>query len=375
MHQFSLLALLALATLLPATAGLAEKAKSWTDRIKLSGDFRYRHEGIYTDAMASDGNANNLPDRVRHRIRLRIGADAIINRYWDVALRLATSSPTSADVGDPISTNQDLGGGLTPKTIWLDRAYAAFRPVNGLTITGGKFGVPYHFTDLQFDPDLNLEGIVAGAQGTNKDAVLLPFGRLGGYWLQERSTGPDQALFGAQVGARLKQNKLTLTGAAAYYDYSNVKSSPTLFSLTKSFGNTVTDNFYAFDYNLIDINLQFKYQMDKVEAMVLGNYIQNMDPDSDHTAWLAGVALKGTGLFEWDLGYNYRVLESDAVIGAFADSDFGGGGTNAEGHKLWAGVSPVLNTRLGVTWFVNQRDPDGSDLHYERLMADLEVKF
>ena len=296
-------------------------------------------------------------------------------RYWDVALRLATSSSTSADVGDPISTNQDLGGGLAPKTIWLDRAYATFKPINEVSVTGGKFGVPYHFTDLQFDPDLNLEGIVVGAQGMNKEAVVTPFGRLGGYWVQERSTGPDQALFGAQIGASLKQDRITLTGAAAYYDYSNVKNSPTLFSITKSFGNTDIDDLYAYDYNLIDVNLLFKYKLDNVEASLLGNYIQNMDPDSENTAWLAGATLKGKGLFEWDFGYNYRVLEADAVIGAFTDSDFGGGGTNAEGHRIWGGITPVKNTRLGVTWFVNQRDPDGSDIHYERLMADLEVKF
>jgi len=108
---------------------------------------------------------------------------------------------------------------------------------------------------------------------------------------------------------------------------------------------------------------------------VLGNYIQNMDADSSNTAWLVGLSLKGKAPVNWDFGYNYRVQERDAVIGAYTDSDFAGGGTNADGHKVWAGVTPVKNTRLGVTWFVNQQDPDGSDLHYERLMADVEVKF
>ena len=50
---------------------------------------------------------------------------------------------------------------------------------------------------------------------------------------------------------------------------------------------------------------------------------------------MAGATLgKAKDKGSWQFDYNYRDLEADAVVGAFSDSDFAGGGTGAEGHKL-----------------------------------------
>ncbi len=377
MRGFSFLVVLAVAL---SIAGVqAEDAKSWADRITLSGDFRYRHEGIYTETKDSAGVAHNLPDRNRHRIRLRLGAKAVVNSWVDASVRLATSTPQAPDVGDPISTNQDMSGGFAPKTIWVDRAYVTLKPVKNFNALAGRFGVPFESTDLEFDPDLNLEGIALSYQFSKKDAKFTPFARVGGFWAQERATGPDQDLFGVQFGGRLTSGKSSVMLAAAYYDWGNVKNLPSLFNTSKGFGNTTagtTATAYVWDYNILDVNAQARWKGDKLDATVLGNYIQNMDPDSENAAWLAGVLLKWKAVkADWDFSYSYRVIERDAVIGAFNDSDFGGGGTNSAGHRFAAGISPITNTRLGLTWFANQRDPDGDDLHYERMMADLEVKF
>ncbi len=379
MRGFSYLVMLA--AVLSVSSIQAEEAKSWTDRISLNGDFRYRHEGIYTETKDSTGTAHNLPDRNRHRIRLRLGMKAAVNKWVHADVRLATSTPQAADVGDPVSTNQDMSGGFTPKTIWVDRAFVTLKPVKEFNALAGRFGVPFESTDLEFDPDLNLEGIALTYQSLakSKGASFIPFIRVGGFWAQERATGPDQDLFGAQLGGRLTAGKSSVMLAAAYYDWGNVKHLPTLFNPSKGFGNTTTGTTataYVWDYNILDVNAQVRWKGDKLDATVLGNFIQNTDPDSENTAWLAGVLLKWKAVkADWDFSYSYRMIERDAVIGAFNDSDFGGGGTNSEGHRFAAGITPITNTRVGLTWFANQRDPDGADLHYERLMADLEVKF
>ena len=374
MRKFSWLVLFVTALVIQfADAGAEEAKQSWADRVTLGGDFRYRHEGIYVE---------HQPDRVRHRIRLRVAVKAEINEFIDANARVATSTPATSDVGDPISTNQDLSGGFVPKTIWVDRAFVSYHPMASLSANGGKFGVPFESTDLHFDPDLNVEGISVSFQPANKEAKFTPFIRAAGFWAQERSSGADQGLFGGQVGGKVALNKGSAWLAVAYYDYGNVKNNPTLFRVS-GFGNSVTTvsgpplvASYINDYNIIDVNAQFKWKLNTVEATVLADFIQNMSPDNENTAWLAGIALRGKGKpTDWDFSYSYRVLEKDAVIGAFTDSDFAGGGTNSEGHRFAAGISPLANARLGVTWFVNQRDPDGADTHYERLMADVEVKF
>ena len=68
-------------------------------------------------------------------------------------------------------------------------------------------------------------------------------------------------------------------------------------------------------------------------------------------------------------------LLSDAVVGAFTDSDFIGGGVDGEGHKLNAKYAISKNWSLSATYFLNSKKPDTSDTDYDRLMLDLAAKF
>ncbi len=53
----------------------------WASKIKLKGDFRYRHEGIDQEAA---------PQRDRERLRVRFGIDAKINDTVNAGFQLAT---------------------------------------------------------------------------------------------------------------------------------------------------------------------------------------------------------------------------------------------------------------------------------------------
>ncbi|MBC8218470.1 MAG: hypothetical protein H8E73_08400, partial [Planctomycetes bacterium] len=56
----------------------------WTQRIKWSGDFRYRHESIDEETT---GSVRWKDGRNRHRIRARLMLEAVLNDEWDVAFR------------------------------------------------------------------------------------------------------------------------------------------------------------------------------------------------------------------------------------------------------------------------------------------------
>jgi hypothetical protein len=100
---------------------------------------------------------------------------------------------------------------------------------------------------------------------------------------------------------------------------------------------------------------------------------------SENTGWLIGTKFgKAKNPGTWDVGYEYRDLEADAVVGVFTDSDFIGGGTDGKGHKFSASYAIAKNATLGATYFMSQRDADGDGSvndNYDRFQFDLKVKF
>ncbi|CAH0348268.1 MAG: putative porin [Sphingobium sp.] len=84
---------------------------------------------------------------------------------------------------------------------------------------------------------------------------------------------------------------------------------------------------------------------------------------------------------DWNVkkgGYNfvlgYRRIESDAVIDAFADSDFGLGGTNFKGWFIGGNYAIGKNTMFGARW-VNADEVAGAPLSVDRLFVDLVTRF
>lgn len=76
----------------------------------------------------------------------------------------------------------------------------------------------------------------------------------------------------------------------------------------------------------------------------------------------------------WNVILGYRRLESDAVIDAFADSDFGLGGTNVKGWFVGGNYAIGRNTMVGARW-VSSDEVAGAPLSVDRLFVDLVTKF
>jgi hypothetical protein len=386
---------------LPIFAAAADKdsthVQTWADKIKLSGDFRYRYEFIGQDLYNSAASKKvRSYDRNRNRLRLRLGLQAKINDNVDLYTRIASSTYNGGS-GDPISTNQDLSGGFNPKPIWIDRAYVDVHPCAHLKAIVGRQPVPFEMTDeLIWDADLNLEGVTAlVSEKMDKNEAFL---RFGGYWANE--IGPtatkhavDQGLLAGQIGGKVAVNNYSGELAVGYIDYGNVKDNPTLYNQSSGFGNsTYVDSvsgksFYRFDYNMINVMINAQAKLGQVEPMIFFDIASNGAAKTDpaynkklNTAWLVGVSSKFKKMpIDWDFLYDYRVVQKDAVLGAFTFSDPAGGGTNYNGHRVTLGFTVLPNTRIAGTYMRDTRDPENSNsqkhLGYDRFQGDLEVKF
>lgn len=339
----------------------------WAENVKLSGDFRYRHENV-DDEGASVA-------RARHRIRARIGIDAKVDDELDLHFRIASGS------SEPYTANQTLDEGFSSKDIWLDRAYVDWHPesVEGLSVFGGKMKNPFYKVggnQLVWDGDLNPEGIAAHYRFP-LDSVNTVHIVGGGFWAEESASGIDQALYGGQ--AYLKHDladKEHLLGGISYYDYADTKGHATLFDSTASFGNTVDSaGRYDSDFDIVEFFGEYGFQAGVLPAALYGSVVQNASPSSsEELGWLIGGRLnKAKDPRSWEFNYNYRHVEADAVIGVFTDSDFNGGGTDGEGHKFNFKYQLTKNLQAALTYFINETISD--DDNYERLQADLIFKF
>lgn len=342
----------------------------WVENVKINGDLRYRHESIDSESSGRWGKG-----RHRHRIRARLGLEGKINDEWDVGFRIASGS------SDPSSTNQTLDSGFSSKDLWLDLAYFNWHPatIDRLNLYGGKMKNPFYKVgknQLIWDGDLNPEGIAA--------EYVMPLGEHnklyingGGFWAEESGSGIDQSLWGVQTYLKHSfENEDYLIAGASYFDYGNTKGQSTLYDSTDSYGNSVdSSGLYVNDYDIVEGFAEYGFKVADIPMAVFGSYVQNAAATtSEDTGWLIGCKFnKAKKPGSWELSYNYRDLEADAVIGVFSDSDFIGGGTNGKGHQLGLKYQLAKNLQGGLTYFLNQRGSNNDD--YRRLQADLNLKF
>jgi len=357
---------------------VAEKADgaavaSWPNKVKLKGDFRYRHEMI--DEEKKD------TDRHRHRFRMRIGIDASPTEDLDLHFRMVSGSD------DPVSTNQSLDGGFSSKGLWIDRAYADYHPdaLGGAHLLAGKMGVPFFKPgkeQLIWDGDLSIEGIALKHSLKPSETTKI-FTTIGAFWVEENSSHADNMLYAAQLGVQQHISEdAKLTFGASCFRYTDTKGSPTFFDNEDGFGNSTEEGeddelLYLEDYHLVEGFAQLDFKAGDLPISLYGDYVKNIDADSsEDTGWLAGIKLgKAKKPGTWQLGYNYRVLEADAVIGAYSDSDFNGGGTGGKGHKLSAAYQINKAAQFAVTYLINEDEPSTDEDTYRRLQLDFKLKF
>lgn len=431
-----------------------EALPEWLDRFSFEGDMRLRLQndrlstgntpsgdgfvdpsGLSTRAadMTTIG-ANTQENRDRFRLQARLGVLAKISDSLDAGLRLTTGNAT-----DRVSTNQTMGQNFNKYSLMLDRAYLRFKPIDEITLTGGRIANPFFSTDLVWDPDLNFEGFAATYR--QRFGVAEPFVTLGYFPLRENNppSAGERSLLAIQGGSAFNfANKTRLTVGAAWYKYHNlagqVESAAAYNDSVPGYatryaypaglrqkGNTLapTNAFtdaactattlggctYGLASEFTELNLTASLDIavfDPIHVVLTGDYVKNLAFDRKEMQRRSGVAIRDGKDFgyqlraqvgypkiarrhDWNTYIAYRYLGSDAVVDAFTDSDFGLGGTNNKGFIVGANYGLDKNFWIGARWMssdpVESFAPDtGTNVTSARysvdtLMVDVNAKF
>jgi hypothetical protein len=363
-------------------AALPDSLK-WLEKIKISGDFRYRHD--HADAETNVSGVDKwLNGSDRHRIRARLMLEAMLNQDLDVGMRLASGSSKA-----PNSTNQDLEDAFSSKDLWLDLAYFDWHPSanEGLNVIGGKMKNPFYKVgknELIWDNDLNPEGIAVQYVTPVSDVDQLFFNG-GGFWVDESTLGVDTSLWGAQTYLKhtIGNPDYVLAGAS-YYDYGNIEGQAALSSTWSSsslfFGNTSSGpgGVYVSDYDMFEAFGEYGFKHGTMPLALFGSWVRNVAASTDEdTGWLVGGRLnKAKDPGSWELTYDYRDTQADAVVGGFIESDFVGSKTDSRGHRFAFKYQIAKPLQAAVTYYhLEDASASTGDLDFRRLLADLVFKF
>lgn len=326
-----------------------------TERIKVKGDFRYRHDYI---------DVEGVPSRNRDRIRARIGLFAQIRDDLESGLQLA-SGPNS-----PVTTNQTLGNAASTKDIRLDLAYVRWDlPFEGFTVTGGKFKNPlYRPATLIWDDDVNPEGIAVHYAEGDLFATAMAF------WTVERSTEDDSMMLTGQVGWRHQfEHGPGLLLGTSFYENADIRGRAPLFDGLPR-GNSVDANGdYRYGFRQVEVFAETDLSSLKVPLTLFGHYVKNLDAGSQDRAYAIGA--QWTPLSRWELAYSYRNVDADSVIGDFTESDFGLGITGAKGHIVASNFHIADGVGMKMTYFRSEAGGAASGIDVNRAFVDFSFKY
>jgi hypothetical protein len=388
----------------------------WLKMITFFGDARIRNEDFFREGD---------PDRNRDRFRLRFGATIKPTDEITAQFRLA-----SGNASDPISNNQTFTDDFTFKSINIAEAFIRLTPAKSigldrpwLTLMGGKFYNPMYVPPspnmLVFDKDLTPEGFFESLKLVDlKEGPVRGLSLNLGQWIfQENSKTGEAAIYGFQGLGNFAIGPAQWNVAVADYKYNDPSSiavdrnkntalsvtnfvtlsdgtvvgglpvDPTKFGPKKdgkdANGKTITITKYNSEFNDVNVgtDLLIPTGIKRFPLRLFGDYVKNTDANNgDDQGYQGGVTIgnsKDPGDFAFT--YAYQRLETDAVVSAFSDSDFGhDGGTNTKAHILQAGYILTKNlSLLSTAWIDKPIDnvSGRSDKQDYRWQVDALVKF
>lgn len=429
--------------------GLPGALPEWVNRIKFSGDMRVREESTFYASGNTQGDyldmayinskgslsvadpkifQNITEDRNRLRARFRLGMKAKVNDRVEVGARLATGN-----IADPVSTNQTLGNNGKKWENNFDLAYLKYVSTEKqLTLTGGRIENPFFSSDLIWDNDLTFEGVAASWWFLRSNDLTAefqsfdPFVTVGAFPIAEVDrSSQDKWLYAAQTGFQYEfDSQSRLTTALAYYAYDNIvgernalddtsldytaptfiQKGNTLFDIRNNLSPTSASVLFAqaVDYQLANFFIEYDVaNFAPIHVILAGDYVKNLGYDKAGVASRTGFEIdeKTEGYQarvtvgwpqiakngDWQVSFIYRYLERDAVLDAFTDSDFHGGGTDAKGYILKFDYGLLNNVWLTARW-LSSNEIDGNSypqttgfgtgkLGIDTLQVDLNAKF
>lgn len=357
---------------------------------RFSGDLRLRYEPFIQAQQTT---------RQRVRFRGRLNLTGNISEEFYGGITFATGS-----LDDPISTNQTLTGFYNRKQVGFDRYFLQYTPkwLNQHAQFGvGKFAFPWIRTGLTFDTDLNPEGAYirtnwdfkkSAFRGVTLVGVWLPFFERAGSTSPttgQRADGLDGFIAGGQLQTRWKLgDRVNLGLHVAALNVANpdfIAQAHSTNPITANLAGVLQGNFpntnsvrtnpaglvvgYASRFLYLDtiaqlgvntararwpINLTLDFNNNVRATRIIQNNSASPTGQVDNPERSAfGLDLQFGRLAEHrdiQFGYSLFIIERDAVIGAFTESDKRAG-SNIRQHRLNFSYQWLNNVSLNyVLW-------------------------
>ncbi len=359
-------------------------------------------------------------NRNRFRERARLGVQADLDPNWTAGIRLATGSLTI-----PPSESQNQGTYGERYTPGFDEAYLRWdsRPpgqISWMSVEGGRFLDPWFSpTELAWARDLTFEGVAATGRwgfGTDggADRSLVYLTVAADQMLEVPLANPDNKwMVAGQLGTnlRLADGLQHLRFAAAYYDFlhiTGIKNPPesTFYNFTApayiQYGNSYFDisnttnpdvNLFAlaahfrivdlastyeltFGSHLFTVNAEavknIGYNLASVEALT-----QQIVPRPENVGYDGEVGYGDPAVdnrWDWRARIGYKYVRRDAVLDAWTDADFHGGGTNAEGYYFWYELGLARDVWMRVR-YMSANEVDGPRFGLDTVQTDFNARF
>ncbi len=357
------------------------------------------------------------------RLRARLGVDVTMSPDWTAAIRLSTGSLT-----DPSSASQNEGTYGARYAVGVDQAYIRWNeaPAGKFSWATGTFGRQpdpwFSPTELVFARDLTFEGVSASGRlgwgdGADRSHFFLTAGAVPELEVPDIPT-ENKWLIGGQLGASLRfteSQHLKLALADYYFarvqGVQNVLGGPNENGTAPAFirfGNTVFDisngtnpavNLFglASQFRVGDVALSYEwnfgshqllvngefvrnygYHLAQIEALQGQNPYNNATPTKPQNTGYVGEIGYGnatiSNALDWRMRVGYRYVRADAVIDAWTDADFHGGGTNAQGYYIWGELGVAPNTWLKLR-YMSANEVEGPKFGLDILQLDLNARF
>jgi len=219
--------------------------------------------------------------------------------------------------------------------------------------------------------------------------------------IQGKLSSPFIPLTSTDAGDTDSTRPLFAQRGNTYFPIRNIDNS----TAANDFGNKFQYQYYGLASDFEELAATARVDYDKFEPIrlsLVGEYVQNLAFDKSaidavavnnrgptstakpigafeggDTAWnimflIGNPALEKFG--DWQASIGYRYVESDAVVDAFTDSDFGGGGTNLKGYTLGARMALTKSMSAGIRW-MSANEITGPPLASDILELNLETEF
>jgi len=348
------------------------KFNSFLEQVAFKGDFRVRHESFWKAQST---------DRHRERYRLRLGTGFKFPSDMELKTRFASGT------GEQVSTNQSFDNLSSQNTFFIDQAYLVMKGPMDSKIQAGRMSHPFwmvYSSDIVWDGDFSPMGFsqsISRDMGGNKWFLNL----LEMVADEDSGSQNDQWMFGGQLGMNISRmdDDWALTAALAGYEWTN-ETAGTFGQGAANEGNrrtgtapgTLSNNF-----RVAELTVEYWMRLMERPLSIQGTYINNIGNQltpAENTGLQVGFIYGNTkSEGDWEIAYFNKRSESDATVADVADSDFGDGGTNRQGHIVWfarsMGAATTFNVKYFTTQVLNTALAPGLD-DITRLQVDFSVK-